>query len=195
MRARAHHSVEIFHMRKEAQLLSRAKGVATIAIAWGLAAGLSVASMLAASAPSGAAESAMSRASPQPSPNVKPPLDRSGRTRVGEASFYADRNSGRAMADGTPMRLYSDDAASLTLPLGTTAKVTNLETGRSAMVTIRDRGPYVKGRIIDLSPASAGKIGLERKQGLAKVAVAPLTVPLVDGTVKVFAKQVVMAAG
>lgn len=182
-------------MRKKVQILSRAKRVVTIAIAWGAAAGLSVASMLATTAPSGGAESAISRAKPQPSPSATPPLDRSGRTRVGEASFYANRNSGRTMADGTPMRLYSDNAASLTLPLGTTAKVTNLQTGRSAMVTIRDRGPYVKGRIIDLSPATAGKIGLERKQGLAKVEVAPLTVPLVDGTVKVFAKQVVMASG
>jgi rare lipoprotein A len=89
------------------------------------------------------------------------------------------------MADGTPMRLYSNNAASLTLPLGTTAKVTNVETGLSAVVTIQDRGPYVKGRIIDLSPATARKIGLARKQGLAKVEVAPLTLPLVDGTVKV----------
>jgi rare lipoprotein A len=52
----------------------------------------------------------------------------------------------------------------------------------------------VAGRIIDLSPATARRIGLERKQGLAKVEVAPLTVPLVDGTVLVVSKQAVLAA-
>ena len=89
------------------------------------------------------------------------------------------------MADGTPMRLYSSNAASLTLPLGSTARITNLDTGRSAVVTIRDRGPYVKGRIVDLSPATAREIGLARKQGLATVRVTPLTIPLPDGSVKV----------
>jgi rare lipoprotein A len=110
-------------------------------------------------------------------------LDRTGRKQVGKASFYAERYSGRTMADGTPMRLYSNNAASLTLPLGSTAKVTNLQTGRSAIVTIRDRGPYVKGRIVDLSPATARQIGIERRQGLAKVELTPLSIPRADGTV------------
>jgi rare lipoprotein A len=112
-------------------------------------------------------------------------LDRSGRKQVGKASFYASRYSGKTMADGTPMRLYSNNAASLTLPLGTTAKVTNLQTGQSAIVTIRDRGPYVKGRIVDLSPATARKIGITRNQGLAKVEVAPIAIPLADGSVRI----------
>ena len=86
------------------------------------------------------------------------------------------------MADGTPMRPQGDNAASKTLPLGTKALVTNLETGRAAVVTIRDRGPYVTGRIVDLSPATARKIGLDRKEGLAKVEVAPIEVPLEDGS-------------
>jgi rare lipoprotein A len=111
-------------------------------------------------------------------------LDRSGRKRVGTASFYAKRFAGRKMADGTPMRPHGDNAASRTLPLGTTAAVTNLETGKSAVVTIRDRGPYVKGRIVDLSPATARKIGLTEEQGLAEVEVAPIVVPLADGRVK-----------
>jgi rare lipoprotein A len=117
--------------------------------------------------------------------HAKPHLDRSGDKQVGKASFYAARYAGKTMADGTPMQLYSNNAASTTLPLGTTAKVTNLETGRSAVVRIRDRGPYVKGRIVDLSPSTARKIGISRKQGLAKVEVAPLTIPLADGTVKI----------
>jgi rare lipoprotein A len=45
------------------------------------------------------------------------------------------------------------------------------------MITIRDRGPYVKGRIVDLSPSIARKIGIDRKQGLAMVQVTPIEVP------------------
>jgi rare lipoprotein A len=96
---------------------------------------------------------------------------------VGKASFYADRFAGRKMANGRRMDPNEDNAASRTLPLGTKARVTNLDTGRSAVVTIEDRGPYVDGRIVDLSPATAQKIGLEKKQGLAPVEVVPLEVP------------------
>jgi rare lipoprotein A len=110
--------------------------------------------------------------------------DLSGRQRIGKASVYAKRLDGRKMADGTPMQMDSDSAASKTLPLGTKAKVTSLETGRSAVVTIRDRGPYVHGRILDVSPSTARKIGLGPKRGIAKVAVEPITVPLPDGGVK-----------
>lgn len=101
-------------------------------------------------------------------------LDRLGRAKVGIASFYADRFSGRPMADGTPMQPHSNNAASKTLPLGTTAVVTNLKTGKRAIIVIRDRGPYVGGRIVDLSPATAREIGITRRQGVAKVEVAPL---------------------
>jgi rare lipoprotein A len=116
-----------------------------------------------------------------------PPLDRSGDARRGKASFYAQMFAGRKMADGTPMRPHSNNAASKTLPLGTTAKVTNLETGQSAFVTIRDRGPYIRGRIVDLSPTTARQIGLSPKNGVAKVEVAPISVPLADGTIKLVA--------
>ena len=88
------------------------------------------------------------------------------------------------MADGTPMDPQGDNAASRTLPLGTTAKVTNVETGKTAVVTIEDRGPYVDGRLVDLSPATANKIGITPKKGVAKVVVAPIAVPLPDGKVK-----------
>jgi rare lipoprotein A len=118
------------------------------------------------------------------SPKEKSPLDRSGKKRFGKASFYAYRFAGRKMADGKKMDPQRDNAASRTLPLGTTAKVTNLETGKSAIVTIQDRGPYVAGRIVDLSPATAQEIGISLRQGVAKVEVAPLAVPLPDGGVK-----------
>ncbi len=109
-------------------------------------------------------------------------LDRSGRKRVGTASVYSHRFAGKKMADGTRMDPHDDNAASKTLPLGTEAKVTNLKTGKSATVTIQDRGPYVKGRIVDLSPATADKIGITPKEGVAKVEVAPLAVPAREAT-------------
>jgi rare lipoprotein A len=115
---------------------------------------------------------------------AKPAVDRSGVKRVGKASFYADRFGGRKMADGKIFHLHDSNAASRTLPLGTTAKVTNLETGKSAIVTIQDRGPYVGGRLVDLSPGTARAIGLSERKGLAKVAVTPIKVPLPNGGVK-----------
>jgi rare lipoprotein A len=114
----------------------------------------------------------------------KPAVDRSGAKRFGKASFYANFFAGRKMADGKIMDPRANNAASRTLPLGTTAKVLNLETGKSAIVTIQDRGPYVDGRIVDLSPATALEIGITKRQGIAKVAVIPIAVPMPDGRVK-----------
>jgi rare lipoprotein A len=113
-----------------------------------------------------------------------PQPDLSGRSQTGDASFYAKKFAGREMADGARMNPDSDNAASRTLPLGTTARVTNLDTGQSADVTIEDRGPYVGGRIVDLSPATARKIGIKPASGTAKVTVAPISVPLPDGGAK-----------
>jgi rare lipoprotein A len=115
----------------------------------------------------------------------KPRLDLSGRKRTGIASFYAERFAGRKMANGARMNPRGNNAASRTLPLGTLAKVTNLKTQRSAIVTIQDRGPYVKGRIVDLSPSTARKIGITRRMGIAKVRVTPLVIPLPDGSIRV----------
>jgi rare lipoprotein A len=110
--------------------------------------------------------------------------DFSARKRMGKASFYANKFAGRKMADGALMDPHGDNAASKTLPLGTTAKVTNLETGQSAVVTIHDRGPYVPGRIVDLSPDTARQIGISHRKGVALVVVAPIAVPQPDGGVK-----------
>jgi rare lipoprotein A len=77
-----------------------------------------------------------------------------------------------------------NNAASRTLPLGTLAKVTNVATGKSAIIRIEDRGPYIKGRIVDLSPFTARKIGITKRIGVAKVVVAPIAVPLPDGSVR-----------
>jgi rare lipoprotein A len=116
--------------------------------------------------------------------SAKPRPDLSGRTRFGIASFYAQKFAGREMADGTKMDPRHDNAASRTLPLGTTAVVTNTETGQSAHVTIQDRGPYVVGRIVDLSSSTARKIGITQHTGIATVTVAPISVPLPDGSTK-----------
>lgn len=141
---------------------------------------------------------AQTAAEPPPRPNHPAAkghkLDHSGRKQVGKASFYARQFNGRKMADGTPMNPRDDNAASKTLPLGTKALVTNLETGQSAVVTIQDRGPYVDGRIVDLSPSTAEKIGLSREQGLAPVEVAPIAVPQPDGSMKPGAAAPSMAA-
>ena len=148
--------------------------LAAVAGAGGRAA--SVPSSHAADRPAAASAPASAPVRAHPGPR----LDTSGRTRVGKASFYAGKFDGRKMADGSRMDPRADSAASKTLPLGTTAKVTNLETGESAVVTIRDRGPHVKGRIVDLTPATAQKVGLDRHEGVSKVAVTPLSVPPSD---------------
>ena len=106
--------------------------------------------------------------------HAKPRLDNSGRRQVGQASVYAGKFAGRKMADGTCMNPSHATAASKTLPLGSRARVTNLETGKSTVVTIRDRGPHVKGRIVDLSPSTARSVGITPKKGVAKVEVVPI---------------------
>ena len=119
---------------------------------------------------------------PKPPEAATPEPDRPTGKQVGKASFYADKFAGRKMADGTRMDPSDNNAAHKTLPLGTTARVTNLETGRSAVITIQDRGPFVKGRIVDLSPATAREIGLSKEDGVAPVEVTPLSIPQAEGT-------------
>jgi rare lipoprotein A len=110
--------------------------------------------------------------------------DLSARKRLGMASYYARQFFGKRMADGALMNPRGSNAASRTLPLGTVAKVTNINTGESAIVEIEDRGPYIKGRIVDLSPSTARQIGITRRMGVAKVEVAPIVVPLPDGRIR-----------
>ena len=107
---------------------------------------------------------------------AKPKLDRSGKARKGKASSYSRKFYRKKTASGKPLNPNKAVAASKTLPLGTVAKVTNLKTGESDVVTIEDRGPYVKGRTIDVTPKTADKIGL-KKDGVAPVEVKPLLVP------------------
>jgi len=106
-------------------------------------------------------------------PAASPPP---GHVQKGKASIYANSLQGHKMADGTKFNPASNAAASKTLPLGTVAKVTSLKTGKTATVQVRDRGPYVPGRVLDVSPSSAGALGL-KKDGVAPVAITPLEPP------------------
>jgi rare lipoprotein A len=85
---------------------------------------------------------------------------------TGIASVYA--YSGERTANGERASPSGLTAAHKTLPLGTMVRVTNQRNGRSVVVRINDRGPYVRGRIIDLTPAGARAIGMD---GLANVTV------------------------
>ena len=114
---------------------------------------------------------------------ARPGDDTSGRAQRGEASYYHPSLHGRPMANGEPFDKESNSAASRTLPLGTTARVTNLENGRTTEVEIEDRGPYARDRILDVSPGTARELDMTR-QGTARVEVAPIEVPQRDGSTR-----------
>jgi rare lipoprotein A len=122
-------------------------------------------------------------------PAVRPPSghhiveDRSGRKELGKASVYAPRFQGRKMANGRTFDQKGGAAASKSLPIGTVAKVTNLQNGRTALVTVEDHGPYVNGRVVDVTKATADKLGISKREGIAPVVVAPVAVPQPNGTV------------
>jgi rare lipoprotein A len=78
------------------------------------------------------------------------------------ASYYADRYHGRATASGETFDVNKLTAAHRTLAFGTRVRVTNLDNGKSVVVRINDRGPFVSGRVIDLSPAAARRIEMTR---------------------------------
>ncbi|OQK17821.1 hypothetical protein AU255_08145 [Methyloprofundus sedimenti] len=82
-----------------------------------------------------------------------------GYTQSGRASFYADKHQFKKTANG---ELYNHDlktAAHKKIPFGTKVKVTNVNNGKSVVVKINDRGPFVKGRIVDLSKSAFNSIG------------------------------------
>jgi rare lipoprotein A (peptidoglycan hydrolase) len=81
---------------------------------------------------------------------------------IGEASWYGPDFHGKTMASGKAFNQYDLTAAHPTFPLGTKAIVTNLKTGESVKVEITDRGPYAKGRDIDLSKQAAIEIGMTK---------------------------------
>jgi len=90
--------------------------------------------------------------------------------RIGAASWYGRAFHGRRTASGERFDMHAMTAAHPTLPLATLVRVTNLANGRSIAVRINDRGPFARGRIIDLSQAGARALGFEA-HGTARVRV------------------------
>jgi rare lipoprotein A len=110
---------------------------------------------------------------------VKPPsapLKSSNPTKVqtGKASWYSTLcNRGSKTASGERLSNNSSTAAHKTLPMGTKVKVINVKNGKSEIVKISDRGPYVKGRIIDVTVGVASRLGF-KSQGVADVRIEVL---------------------
>ncbi|MGJ8645542.1 septal ring lytic transglycosylase RlpA family protein [Marinomonas colpomeniae] len=85
--------------------------------------------------------------------------DAAGFEQNGEASYYADKYQGRKTANGEFFDQKAMTAAHKRLPFGSKVKVTNVENGKSIVVRINDRGPFIRGRIIDLSKSAFQRIG------------------------------------
>jgi rare lipoprotein A len=102
------------------------------------------------------------------------------RVQRGKASYYGREFHGRRMASGRRFDPRSRSAANRTLPLGTRARVTNLENGRTETVVVEDRGPRARDRVIDVSPRTAEELGM-KERGVAPVEVAPVDVPRPGG--------------
>jgi rare lipoprotein A len=114
-------------------------------------------------------------AAPQPSAEGRPIS-----SEVGLASWYGPPYANRKGADGTVYDQNAMTAAHRTLPMGSVVRVTNLANGQSVLVKITDRGPFVDGRILDLSLAAAKAIDVYRP-GTAKVRVEAFAAPVKPG--------------
>jgi len=104
-------------------------------------------------------------------PNTKPIL-----TETGLASWYGAPYHNRAASNGEAYNMHAMTAAHRTLPLGSIVRVTNVKTGSAALVRITDRGPFIDGRIVDLSLAAAKKIDVWQS-GIAKVKLEVMQTP------------------
>jgi len=102
--------------------------------------------------------------------SVKAPAQsfKAGRSFSGVASYYGSKFHGKMTASGEAFNMYELTAAHRTLPFGTILKVTNLANGKSVTVTVNDRGPFRKNRVLDLSYAAAKKIGM-LQSGTARI--------------------------
>lgn len=99
----------------------------------------------------------------------------SGAATTGDASYYADKFIGRTTASGEAYDPEALTAAHRSLPFGTRVRVTRLATGESVVVRINDRGPFVRGRVIDLSHTAA------RRLDMTEEGVVPVAVEVVEG--------------
>jgi len=108
----------------------------------------------------------------QPLPSASAPAARKQSSGTVTASHYSTSLAGNCTSNGERYNPNGLTAASKSLPMGSTVKVTNVKNGHSVNVRINDRGPYVRGRSLDISSRAAHDIGLSN-QGLAKVTIAP----------------------
>jgi rare lipoprotein A len=104
-------------------------------------------------------------------PALEDPGQPTGRTQTGIASWYGPGFQGRRTANGERFDTNQLTAAHKTLPFGTRVRVTSLVNGKEVVVRINDRGPFIAGRIIDLSRAAAQAIGLS---GVKRVVIETL---------------------
>jgi rare lipoprotein A len=98
----------------------------------------------------------------------RPTYVKVGQTMTGISSWYGPNFHGKYTSNGERYNMHARTAAHKTWPMDTMVKVTNLQNGRSTIVRINDRGPFVRGRIIDCSYAAGKELGLDR-MGIAKV--------------------------
>jgi rare lipoprotein A len=111
----------------------------------------------------------------RPAPQARPEPVKKGWTQKGEASWYGKPYHGRTTASGERYDMHEMTAAHQTLPFHTVVRVKNLDNGREVKVRITDRGPFVKGRILDLSYKAARKLGMVEK-GVVPVKITVLEV-------------------
>ncbi len=109
-----------------------------------------------------------------------PVASEEGFVQEGTASWYGDDFHGKKTSNGEIYDMYAQTAAHKTLPMNTYVQVTNLKNNRRITVRVNDRGPFVRGRIIDLSHAGAEKLGM-LKSGTAPVRIKALGRRVVDG--------------
>jgi rare lipoprotein A len=110
-------------------------------------------------------------------PSTRPPSARvrPGAVFVGVSSFYGPDFHGKLTANGEVYDMYGLTAAHRTLPLNTIIRVTNLTNNKSLIVRINDRGPYIQGRMLDLSYGAAKKLGFVA-QGTTRVKIEVIEV-------------------
>ena len=94
----------------------------------------------------------------------------------GNASWYGGPLHGEKTAGGECFDMYSFTGADRELPFGTIIRVTNLRNGKEVYIKVKDRGPFVKGRIVDLSHAAAKAIGFNRR-GVIRVRIEVISLP------------------
>lgn len=103
-----------------------------------------------------------------PAPRSAAPPPFTGRTEIGSASWYGQPFHGKKTSSGEIYDMNKLTAAHRTAPFGTNVRVTNLDNGKQVIVTVTDRGPFVRGRILDVSKKAAEDLGM-MGNGTAKV--------------------------